>query len=64
MNFVQNVLIKSPFPRMETVRKITNEVGEKINYDYTVHWYELGIVVVLSILFIKISYTLLLKRDL
>ncbi len=57
-------LIDQPFGRLKAVKTVANQVGEKITYDYAVHWYEIVIVLAWTFLFIYMSYRLLLKRDL
>ncbi|MFD0963899.1 ABC transporter permease [Pseudofulvibacter geojedonensis] len=57
-------LIDEPFSRLSAVKAVANQVGEQFNFDYTVHWYELSIVVIWTVLFIWWSYVLLKKRDL
>jgi len=57
-------LIDEPFSRLSAVKAVANQVGESLNYDYAVHWYEIVIVIVWTFLFIYGSYKLLLKRDL
>jgi len=57
-------LIDEPISRLSAVKAVANQVGENLNYDYAVHWYEIAIVTVWSFLFIYGSYKLLLKRDL
>ncbi len=57
-------LIAQPFTRMKAVKTVANQVGENLNSDYAVHWYQIAIVLVWTFLFIFFSYKLLLKRDL
>jgi len=57
-------LIDEPISRLSAVKAVANQVGENLNYDYAVHWYEIAIVTIWSFLFIYGSYKLLLKRDL
>ena len=57
-------LIEQPFGRLKAVKSVANQIGEKLNYDYAVHWYEVLIVLVWTSVFIYFSYKLLLKRDL
>lgn len=54
-------LINQPFQRI-----VMTKYPEKtdIAYDYAVHWYEIAIVLVWTLLFIFLSYRLLKKRDL
>lgn len=57
-------LIMEPFSRLGAVKEIANQVGEQFNFDYTLHWYQIAIVLFWTALFILGSYRLLLKRDL
>ena len=57
-------LIKEPFTRLSAVQKVANYIGEKIELDYHVHWYEILIVLGWTAIFIYLSYALLKKRDL
>lgn len=57
-------LIKEPFTRLEAVQTMANQVGEHINLNYRVHWYEIVIVMAWTAIFIYLSYALLKKRDL
>jgi len=57
-------LIDEPFSRLSAVKAIASQVGEDLNYDYAVHWFEVAIVGVWTFLFIYGAYKLLLKRDL
>ncbi len=57
-------LIQQPFTRMKAIKTVGNQVGEKFNFDYAVHWYQIAIVLVWTFLFIYFSYKLLQKRDL
>jgi ABC-2 type transport system permease protein len=57
-------LIKQPFSRLSAVQSVANQVGEKFDFDYAVHWYEIVIVLGWTALFIFLSYRLLKMRDL
>ncbi|MGB3149645.1 MAG: ABC transporter permease subunit [Maribacter sp.] len=57
-------LIKEPITRLEAVQTVADQVGEKINLNYHVHWYEILIVLVWTTIFIYLSYALLKRRDL
>ncbi|WP_044399146.1 ABC transporter permease [Lacinutrix sp. Hel_I_90] len=63
LNSMSN-LIKQPFSRLGAVKEVASQVGEKFDFDYAVHWYDVVIVLAWSSLFIFFSYRLLLKRDL
>lgn len=57
-------LIKEPFTRLEAVQTVADQVGETINLNYHVHWYEILIVLAWTAIFVYLSYMLLKKRDL
>ncbi|MCK8522098.1 ABC transporter permease [Aquimarina sp. D1M17] len=57
-------LIDEPGSRLNAVQSLANQVGEDISYDYAVHWYEIVIVLVWTVIFVRLSYWLLKKRDL
>jgi len=57
-------LIDEPFSRLNAVKTLANQVGEDLSYDYSVHWYEIAIVLGWTFIFIYSSYILLKKRDL
>ncbi len=57
-------LIKEPFTRLEAVQTVADQVGEKFNLNYAVHWYEILIVLGWTAIFIYGSYALLKRRDL
>jgi ABC-type transport system involved in multi-copper enzyme maturation permease subunit len=57
-------LIKEPFSRLGAVQSVANQIGEHIDLNYRVHWYEMVIVLLWTALFVYLSYALLKKRDL
>lgn len=57
-------LIQQPFTSMKAIKTIGKQVGEKFDFDYAVHWYQIAIVLIWTFLFIYFSYKLLQKRDL
>ena len=57
-------LLKEPFTRLGAVQSVANQIGEQIALNYRVHWYEMLIVLVWTVLFVYSSYALLKKRDL
>ena len=63
LNSMSN-LIKQPFSRLSAVQSVANQVGEKFDFDYAVHWYEIVIVLFWTAIFIFLSYRLLKMRDL
>ena len=63
LNSMSN-LIKQPFSRLNAVQSVANQVGEKFDFDYAVHWYDVIIVLAWTAVFIFLSYRLLKSRDL
>ncbi|MFH4966139.1 ABC transporter permease subunit [Gaetbulibacter sp. M235] len=63
LNSMSN-LIKQPFSRLSAVQSVANQVGEKFDFDYAVHWYEIVIVLAWTAIFIFLSFRLLKMRDL
>jgi ABC-type transport system involved in multi-copper enzyme maturation permease subunit len=57
-------LIKEPFSRLGAVQSVAKQVGEKLELNYHVHWYEILIALCWTAIFIGLSYALLKKRDL
>ncbi|TPD66879.1 ABC transporter permease subunit [Flavobacterium microcysteis] len=58
-------LIKEPFTRFQAYKAIENQVSGNVSVkDYSVHWYEIVIVVVWTVIFMLMSYKILQKRDL
>ncbi|NJB37511.1 ABC transporter permease [Croceivirga sp. JEA036] len=57
-------LIKEPFSRLNAVQSFANQVGETVVLDYHVQWYEIGIALAWTFIFIYMSFALLKKRDL
>ncbi len=57
-------LIKEPGSRLNFIQSAANQLGEGFNKDYTVHWYEILIVIIWTVIFVYLSYYLLKKRDL
>jgi ABC-2 type transport system permease protein len=57
-------LIDQPFSRLNAVKTLANQIGEDLSYDYSVHWYEIAIVLAWTFIFIYLSYFILKKRDL
>ncbi|MDM9630798.1 ABC transporter permease [Robiginitalea aurantiaca] len=57
-------LIKEPFSRLNAVQSVADQIGERIELNYHVHWYEIALVLGWTVLFIYLSYALLRKRDL
>ncbi|WP_149275211.1 ABC transporter permease [Pareuzebyella sediminis] len=57
-------LLKEPFSRLNAVQSAVKQMGEQLNLNYHVHWYEILIVLGWTAIFIFSSYALLKKRDL
>lgn len=57
-------LIDEPFSRLGAVQSMANQIGEKFELDYYIHWYEIVIVLVWTAIFVYSSFALLKKRDL
>lgn len=57
-------LIVEPGSRLGAAKELAKQVGEDFNFDYSVHWYQIVIVLAWTALFIYGSYKLLQKRDL
>lgn len=57
-------LIVEPGSRLGAAKELAKQVGEDFNFDYSVHWYQIVIVLAWTSLFIYGSYKLLQKRDL
>lgn len=58
-------LIKEPITRFQAYKAIENQVsGNVAAKDYSVHWQEILIVVIWTIIFMIMSYKILKKRDL
>jgi ABC-2 type transport system permease protein len=57
-------LIKEPFTRFSAVKSIAKQIGEDLSKDYTVHFFDIIIVIVWTLIFVYLSYWLLKHRDL
>ena len=57
-------LIKEPVTRLNAVQSVADQIGEKIELNYAVHWYEVLLVLAWTALFVYWSYALLKRRDL
>lgn len=57
-------LIKEPFTRLNAVQSAASQLGSDYVKDYSIHWYQLLIVIVWTLIFVYLSYYLLKKRDL
>jgi len=57
-------LIKEPFTRFKAVKSLASQVGEDLSKDFSVHFTDVLIVCVWTVIFIYLSYWLLKRRDL
>ena len=58
-------LIKEPFSRLSVIKNVGETIGGKaFEKDYSVHYYEILIVLIWTGIFMFISYKILKKRDL
>lgn len=58
-------LVKEPFTRFQAYKAIENQMSGTIAVkDYGVHWYQVAIVILWTIIFMLSSYKILKKRDL
>lgn len=57
-------LIKEPVTRLNAVQSVADQIGEQIELNYHVQWYEFLLVMAWTALFVYWSYALLRKRDL
>ncbi len=57
-------LIKEPFSRLNAVQTAASQIGSHLDKDYGIHWYQLMIVILWTIIFVGGSLYLLRKRDL
>lgn len=59
-----SILIREPFTRLNVIQSAAAQLGNEITKDYSIHWYQLLIVLGWTALFVFLSYFLLKKRDL
>lgn len=57
-------LIKQPFQRLKVAKTLGEATQTDLSYDYAVHYGEIAIVLVWTVLFVYLSYAILKKRDL
>jgi len=57
-------LVVEPFSRLNVIQTAATQIGSELDKDYSVHWYQLLIVIAWTFIFVLLSYTLLKKRDL
>jgi ABC-type transport system involved in multi-copper enzyme maturation permease subunit len=63
LNAMSN-LIKEPFTKLNAVKTVAKQVGEDLSKDFSVHLFDVFIVLIWTFLFIYLSYWILKKRDL
>lgn len=57
-------LIKEPFTKLNAVKAVAKQVGEDLSKDFSVHYLDVFIVLIWTIVFIYLSYWILKRRDL
>ncbi|MFD1095358.1 ABC transporter permease [Salegentibacter chungangensis] len=57
-------LVKEPFSRLNAFQTAASQLGSEFEKDYGIHWYQLAIVILWTLIFVYFSYKLLEKRDL
>ena len=57
-------LVVEPFSRLNVIQTAASQIGSELDKDYSVHWYQLLIVITWTFIFVFLSYFLLKKRDL
>lgn len=57
-------LIKEPFTKLNAVKTVAKQVGEDLTKDFSVHLFDIFIVLIWTFIFIYLSYWILKKRDL
>ncbi len=60
---MSNIVVE-PFSRLTFIKTAASQIGEELDKDYGVHWYQLLIVVAWTVIFVYLSLALLRKRDL
>lgn len=63
LSAMSNIVVE-PFSRLNFIKTAATQIGEELNKDYSVHWYQLLIVLVWTLIFVYLSFVLLKKRDL
>lgn len=59
-----SLLVVEPFSRLNVVQTAATQLGSALDKDYGIHWYQLLIVIIWTLVFVYLSYVLLKKRDL
>tara|TARA_B000000460_G_C21303820_1_gene301372 strand:- start:19 stop:225 length:207 start_codon:yes stop_codon:yes gene_type:complete len=57
-------LIIEPFSRLNAIQAAANQLGTENGKDYSIHWYQILIVLIWTAIFVYSSLILLKKRDL
>jgi ABC-type transport system involved in multi-copper enzyme maturation permease subunit len=57
-------LVVEPFSRLNVIQTAASQIGSDLDKDYSVHWYQLLIVITWTLIFVYLSFALLKKRDL
>jgi ABC-type transport system involved in multi-copper enzyme maturation permease subunit len=57
-------LVIEPFSRLNVIQTAATQIGSELDKDYSVHWYQILIVIAWTFVFVFLSYTLLKNRDL
>ncbi len=60
---MSNIVVE-PFSRLSFIKTAATQIGEELDKDYGVHWYQLLIVITWTVIFVYLSLALLKKRDL
>lgn len=63
LSAMSNIVVE-PFSRLNFIKTAATQIGEELDKDYSVHWYQLLIVLVWTAIFVYLSFSLLKKRDL
>ncbi|MDP2088042.1 MAG: ABC transporter permease [Flavobacteriaceae bacterium] len=57
-------LIKEPFTKLNAVKTVAKQIGEDLTKDFSVHFFDILIVLLWTFIFVYFSYWILKKRDL
>lgn len=57
-------LVVEPFSRLNAVQTAASQIGGELTKDYGIHWYQMAIVILWTLIFVYSSLILLRKRDL
>ena len=59
-----SLLVREPFSRLNFIQSAATQLGSEFEKDYGIHWYQLLIAIVWTLIFVYLSFLLLKKRDL